>query len=65
MQKENNRKYLVDHDAEERSVLIKWGKLENEHCGNTEKIEIKGCTILLDRNRRGIVKAVEVLYDNG
>ena len=53
---------ILDHDKENKSILFVWGKLGKNHLGVSEEIDLLGCKIIVDRNKHGIVKGLEVLY---
>ncbi len=56
------KKILIDHDKESKSVLISWGKLGKQHIGVSEEINLIGCQITIDRNKKGRVKMLEIFY---
>ena len=51
----------VTHDKENDTVCIQWGELGKKHIGHTEQIVLDGVSILIDRNKKGEVKAIEIL----
>ena len=51
----------IKTNSNEDTAWVQWGKLGKEHCGNTEELMLRGCCILIDRNKEGKVCALEVL----
>ena len=51
----------VHHDKEHDIVAIKWWKPNEKHIGSTEEINLLGVTILVDRNEKGKVRALEIM----
>lgn len=54
-------KKKVDYDKENDIVFIQWGKLGKEHIGWSEELNLGGVTIIVDRNKKGKVKALEIM----
>ena len=55
---------IVTHD--EHTAWVQWGILGKQHCGSTESIHLNGCEMLIDRDKKGKVCAVEISpsFDN-
>jgi hypothetical protein len=51
----------IDHDKENNIVTLSWGKLKENHIGLSEEINLIGVTIVIDRDKKGYVKALEIM----
>lgn len=51
----------VDHDKEHDIVTVQWWNKKDEHIGWSEELNIGGTTIIVDRNKKGEVRALEII----
>jgi len=54
-------KKKVVYDKENDIVTIQWGKLKGDYIGWSEELNLGGVTIIVDRNKKGEVKALEIM----
>lgn len=52
----------ITHDKDNDIIAIQLGKLgKQHHIGVSEEINLIGVTIVIDRNKRGEVKGLEII----
>lgn len=51
----------VKHDKETDIATVSWWRRGEKHIGHSEEIGLPGCTIIVDRNKKGEVRELEII----
>jgi hypothetical protein len=51
----------IDHDKEHDIIGINWFEKDEDHFGTSEELNLLGVTIIIDRNKKGQVRSLEII----